>query len=60
MTFIEIVDLGGTVHSINTAHIIEVSQFEKNETNIILSNGNVIYTSLSKFDVVKKATGLNI
>lgn len=60
MRFIEIYDLSKIAHSINTTHIVEVSQYKDKETVIALSNGKEIYTELSRLDVLKKIDGISV
>lgn len=52
--FIRIQDKEGGLHYINTNHIISVFRYNISETNISMSNGNIVITDLDINSVMKK------
>jgi uncharacterized protein YlzI (FlbEa/FlbD family) len=52
INFIEVTSIDKRTHSINTNHIIEISQFNSNSTDIILSNNEKIILDISREDVI--------
>ena len=52
--FIQFEDFSGVTHSVNVAHIIDISHYESNSTTILLSNGNTLTTSESSSDLLHK------